>query len=141
MLTLSIRNALVGDEENIVSLWHACGLAASHNDLRQDFRFARAKPNSDVLVGVCPEGEVIGSVMAGHDGHRGWLYYVAAAPDRRLQGIGKQMVAAGEAWLRDRKVVKVMLLVRETNTQIVDFYSHAGYAAVPRVVMQKWLVE
>jgi len=141
VFTLSIRNATADDEEDIVSLWRTCGLAASHNDLAQDFRFARAKPNSDILVGISPEGQIVGSVMAGHDGHRGWLYYVAAAPDRRLQGIGKQMVAAGEEWLRDRKVVKVMLLVRDTNRQVVDFYNHVGFEAVPRVVMQKWLVE
>ena len=141
MLTLSIRNAIAEDEENTVSLWRACGLAASHNDLTQHFRFARAKPNSDILVGVSLEGQIVGSVMAGHDGHRGWLYYVAAAPDRRLQGIGKQMVAAGEEWLRDRRVVKVMLLVRDTNRQAVDFYNRIGFETISRVVMQKWMGE
>jgi ribosomal protein S18 acetylase RimI-like enzyme len=107
--------------------------------MAQDFRFARAKPNSDILAGVSPEGRIVGSVMAGHDGHRGWLYYVATAPDCHLQGIGRQMVEAGEEWLGDRKVVKVMLLVRETNTQVIDFYTHIGFEAIPRVVMQKWL--
>jgi ribosomal protein S18 acetylase RimI-like enzyme len=141
VFTLSIRSASAGDEENVVALWRTCGLETSYNDLTQDFRFARAKPNSDILVGVSPEGKIVGSVMVGHDGHRGWIYYVAAAPDRRLQGIGKQMVAAGEEWLRDRKVVKVMLLVRDTNMQVVDFYNHIGFEAIPRVVMQKWLVE
>jgi ribosomal protein S18 acetylase RimI-like enzyme len=79
--------------------------------------------------------------MAGHDGHRGWLYYVATAPDCQWQGIGRQMVMLGEAWLRDRGVVKVMLLVRDSNTQVVDFYKRIGFEAIPRVVMQKWLVE
>jgi ribosomal protein S18 acetylase RimI-like enzyme len=141
VFTLSIRCASAGDQEDIVALWRACGLETSYNDLAQDFQFARAKLNSDILVGVSPEGQIVGSVMAGHDGHRGWLYYVAAAPDRWLQGIGKQMVAAGEEWLRDRKVVKVMLLVRDTNTQVVNFYNHIGFEAIPRVVMQKWLVD
>jgi ribosomal protein S18 acetylase RimI-like enzyme len=141
VFTGSIRCASTDDEEDIVALWRACGLETSYNDLAQDFRFARAKPNSDILVGVSPEGRIVGSVMAGHDGHRGWLYYVAAAPERRLQGIGKQMVAAGEEWLRDRKVAKVMLLVRDTNRQVVDFYNRIGFEAIPRVVMQKWLVE
>ncbi len=140
VLTLSIRNAIAGDEEIIVSLWRACGLATSYNDLMKDFRFARASSNSDILVGVSPEGQIVGSVMVGHDGHRGWLYYVAAAPGHRLQGIGKQMVAAAEEWLRDRKVAKVMLLVRDTNGQVVEFYSRVGFEAVPRVVMQKWLI-
>jgi ribosomal protein S18 acetylase RimI-like enzyme len=139
VFTLSIRCASIDDEEDIVALWRTCGLETSYNDLAQDFRFARAKPNSDILVGVSPEGRIVGSVMAGHDGHRGWLYYVATAPDCQLQGIGRQMVAAGEEWLRERKVVKVMLLVRDTNRQVVDFYNRIGFEAIPRVVMQKWL--
>jgi ribosomal protein S18 acetylase RimI-like enzyme len=141
VFTLSIRCTSADDEESIVALWRTCGLETSYNDLAQDFRFARAKPNSDILVGVSPEGRIVGSVMAGHDGHRGWLYYVATAPDCQLQGIGRQMVAAGEEWLRDRRVVKVMLLVRDTNTQVVNFYNHIGFEAIPRVVMQKWLVK
>jgi ribosomal protein S18 acetylase RimI-like enzyme len=141
MFILSIRCASADDQENVVALWRTCGLETSFNDMAQDFRFARAKPNSDILVGVSPEGQIVGSVMAGHDGHRGWLYYVATAPDCQLQGIGRQMVEAGEDWLRNRGVAKVMLLVRETNTQVVDFYSHLGFKAIPRVVMQKSLGE
>jgi len=141
VFTLSIRCASADDEENIVALWRTCGLETPHSDMAQDFRFARAKPNSDILVGVGPEGRIFGSVMVGHDGHRGWLYHVATAPDCQLQGIGRQMVAASEEWLRDRGVAKVMLLVRDTNRQVVDFYNHLGFEAVPRVVMQKWLGE
>lgn len=141
MFTLSIRCASADDEENIIALWRSCGLETSYNYLAHDFRFARAKTNSDILVGVSPEGRIVGSVMAGHDGHRGWLYYVATAPDSQLQGIGRQMVAAGEEWLRDHRIVKVMLLVRDTNTQVVDFYKHIGFETLPRIVMQKWLVE
>jgi GNAT superfamily N-acetyltransferase len=59
--------------------------------------------------------------MAGHDRHRGWLYYVATAPDCQSQGIGRQMVAAGEEWLRDRKVVKVMLLVQTPTRGLLIF--------------------
>ena len=53
--------------------------------------------------------------MVGHDGHRGWLYYVAAAPHLHGSGIGRQMVAAAEAWLRQRGVAKVQLLVRDRS--------------------------
>jgi ribosomal protein S18 acetylase RimI-like enzyme len=49
------------------------------------------------------------------------------------------MVGAAEQWLKDKGVVKVMLLVRETNTQVVDFYKGLGFETVPRVIMQKWL--
>ncbi len=139
MFTLSIRRASAADEEDIVALWRTCGLETSHNNPPHDFRFARAKPNSDILVGLGPEERIVATVMTGHDGHRGWLYYVATAPDCQSQGIGRQMVEAGEEWLRSRGVVKVMLLVRDTNTQVVDFYKHIGFDEIPRVVMQKWL--
>ncbi len=138
---LIIRNAVENDEDQIVALWQSCGLVASYNDPGTDFRFARAKPNSDILVGVNSEQKIIGSVMVGHDGHRGWVYYVAAHPDHRLQGIGQRMVEAAEAWLQQRHVAKVMLLVRETNTQVIDFYKRMNFEESPRIVMQKWLTK
>ena len=139
MPDLTVRNATSADEAAVVNLWQACGLVTSYNDPALDFRFALARTSSDVLVGVDTEGGIVGSVMVGHDGHRGWVYYVAASPRHRRQGIGRNMVEAAEHWLKERGVGKVMLLVRETNTQVVDFYRHIGFEAVPRVVMQKWL--
>jgi ribosomal protein S18 acetylase RimI-like enzyme len=139
MSDLSIRNAESVDEAAVVNLWQACGLVTSYNDPAVDFRFALAKTSSDILVGLDAEGRIVGSVMVGHDGHRGWIYYVASSPGHRKKGIGRKMVEAAEKWLKDRSVFKVMLLVRETNAQVVDFYRHIGFEAVPRVVMQKWL--
>lgn len=77
--------------------------------------------------------------MVGHDGHRGWLYYVAAAPDMRGIGVGRRMVEAAQEWLRTRGVVKVQILVRETNADVVSFYERLGFETTPRVVMGKWL--
>ncbi len=141
MLPILIRSASAADEKVVVALWRGSGLVTSFNDPTQDFQFARSKQNSDVLVGVSSEEQIVGSVMVGHDGHRGWLYYVAALPDRRLQGIGRRMVEAGERWLRERKITKVMLLVRETNSQVIDFYARLGFEVIPRVVLQKRLGE
>jgi ribosomal protein S18 acetylase RimI-like enzyme len=138
-MRLTIRPAMSEDESSVVELWHHCDLVASYNDPAADFRFARAGACSDVLVGEDETGRISGSVMVGHDGHRGWLYYVACAPDLRGSGIGRQMVQAAEEWLRQRGVVKVQLLVRETNTKVVSFYEHLGFEVAPRVVMGKWL--
>ncbi|MEJ1937283.1 GNAT family N-acetyltransferase, partial [Nostoc sp. NIES-2111] len=69
----------------------------------------------------------------------GWLYYVAAAPEARGTGIGRSMVAAAEAWLRERGIAKVQLMVRETNTKVVSFYEQLGFEVAPRVLMSKWL--
>jgi ribosomal protein S18 acetylase RimI-like enzyme len=138
-MRLTIRHAVPEDEASVVALWRACDLVASYNDPAADFRFARAGACSDVLVGEDATGRISGSVMVGHDGHRGWLYYVAAAPHARGRGIGRQMVQAAEEWLRRRGVVKAQLLVRETNTKVVSFYEHLGFEVTPRIVMGKWL--
>ena len=69
-MRLTIRYAVPEDEPSVVELWRACDLVASYNDPAADFRFARAGVCSDVLVGEA--GRIIGSVMVGHDGHRGW---------------------------------------------------------------------
>ncbi len=140
-MQLTVRPALPKDEASVVELWHACDLVASYNDPAADFRFAKAGACSDVLVGEDETGRISGSVMVGHDGHRGWLYYVAAVPHARGSGIGRQMVQAAEKWLRQRGVVKAQLLVRDTNTQVVLFYQHLGFEVAPRVLMAKWLGE
>jgi ribosomal protein S18 acetylase RimI-like enzyme len=140
-LRLTIRAATANDEPRVVALWRASNLVTSYNDPSRDFRFARAKEGSDILVGLNVERTIVGSVMVGHDGHRGWIYYVASDPKRRNQGIGRLMVEAAEQWLKNKGVVKVMLLVREANTPVVDFYKHLGFEATPRVIMQKWLEE
>jgi len=138
-MSLTVKSAAAEDEQSVVALWRACDLVTSYNDPVADFRFAKAGPSSDVLVAVDAAGEVAGSVMVGHDGHRGWLYYVAARPASRSSGVGRRMVQAAENWLRERGVVKVQLMVRETNTKVVSFYQHLGFEVAQRVVMSKWL--
>lgn len=136
---LTIRPAAVTDEQAVIALWRDCGLVVPHNDPAADFRFAKRGPNSDVLVGVDESDQIAGSVMVGHDGHRGWVYYVAAAPAARGQGIGRRMMNAAEDWLRGRNVPKVQLMIRETNTAVAKFYERLNYQTEPRVVMSKWL--
>ena len=137
-MSLKIRNARPEDEAAVVALWQACGLGASYNDPAADFRFAKAGADSDVLVGE-EAGRIVASVMVGHDGHRGWLYYVASDPVSRGSGVGRRMVEGAEDWLRARGVVKAQLLVRETNTQVVAFYERLRFEVAPRTVMTKWL--
>ena len=138
-MTLTIRSAALADEQDIVRLWRACDLVVSYNDPAADFRFAKEGSCSDVLVGEDDAGRIVGAVMVGHDGHRGWLYYVASDPRSRRRGLGRRMVQAAEEWLRQRGVVKAQLLVRETNTEVVAFYERLGFETTPRVLMSKWL--
>ncbi len=134
-----IRAATLEDQSDVVALWTVSDLVVSHNDPRKDFHFALGKPNSDVLVAVSRDGRLTGSVMVGHDGHRGWVYYLAVDPECRKQGIGRRLIDAAEGWLRERGVPKIMLMVRETNTQVVEFYHRLDFEDAPRLILQKWL--
>lgn len=146
---LIIREAIPSkDEDQIAELWRQCGLVTSYNDPVSDLRFACMSPTSTVFVAQKEEGEkgeragpIVGTVMVGHDGHRGWLYYVACSPDCRKLGIGRQVIDAAESWLKKNEIRKSMLLVRKGNEKVIDFYTHIGYQETPRVTMAKWLDE
>jgi ribosomal protein S18 acetylase RimI-like enzyme len=135
---IRIGPATAEQGDAVADLWRRTGLTTAYNDPGADFAFARAGAASDVLVAL--DGErVVATVMVGHDGHRGWLYYVAVDPARQGSGLGQRMVAAAEAWLRDRGVPKVQLLVRATNTGVMGFYDRLGYETSEVRVMQRWL--
>lgn len=138
-MRLRVRPAAPEDEAEVVALWRACHLLVDGADPFGDFRLARGGAASDVLVGENEAGRISASVMVGHDGHWGWLYYVACSPDLRRRGIGRQIVRAALDWLRQRGVVKAQLLVRETNAGVVGFYERLGFERAPRIVMSKWL--
>ena len=129
-----------GDVEAVVALWTACGLTRPWNDPYKDVSFARAGQDSTVLVGEA-DGRIVASVMAGHDGHRGTLYYVAVDPGYRRQGLGKGAVRASEAWLAARGVWKVNLLIRTENEQVRGFYGTLGYETNPVICMARRIGE
>src|SRR5262245_15599842 len=121
MTQLSIRPLADGEQDAVIALWRACGLTRPWNDPAQDLAFARGKPNSDILVGVVDD-RIVASVMLGHDGHRGAMYYVSVAPSERGHGYGRRIVTAAEAWLKERGVWKANLLVRKGNEAVLGFY-------------------
>jgi ribosomal protein S18 acetylase RimI-like enzyme len=137
--TLTLRAARAEDEAAVIALWRACGLVVSWNDPFADFRRALGRGNSDILIAADSAGMIAGAVMVGHDGHRGWIYYLAVDPDRRRQGIGRKLVEAAQTWLRDRDIPKLQLMIRESNTDVLRFYERIGFENTPRVIMQKWL--
>ena len=83
------------DVEEVVALWQRCGLTRPWNDTHADIALARRRDNSTVLVGR-DTGAIVATVMVGHDGHRGWVYYVAVDPDGRKRGRGRGPPAAAE---------------------------------------------
>lgn len=77
--------------------------------------------------------------MVGHDGHRGWVYYVAVEPALRQRGFGRAIMNAAEDWLRQAGIAKVQLMVRPENESVQAFYESIGYGEQERVVYAKWL--
>ncbi|MGH6957315.1 MAG: GNAT family acetyltransferase [Caulobacteraceae bacterium] len=134
--TLTIRDMADADFEAVAALWLASGVARPWNDPATDIAFARRGPHSTVLVGE-RGGRVVATAMVGEDGHRGWTYYVAAAPELQGQGLGRAMMAAVEAWLAARGVWKVQLLVREDNVAAKGFYERLGYRDTRTACFQK----
>ena len=135
---MEVLELLVSDEALVVSLWEQAGLTRSWNDPSGDFQRAVAGATSAVL-GLKDDDELIGTVMVGSDGHRGWVYYLAVSEVCRQQGNGKMLMAAAEAWLRQEGVVKVQLMVREENAQVLGFYETAGYERNDVQVLSRWL--
>lgn len=120
--------------EAAVALWQSCGLTRPWNDPYSDFRRA-VEGGSSVVLGMYDDEALIGTAMVGVDGHRGWVYYVASAPERRGQGIGRSLMEAAETWVEGRGMPKVQLMVRRSNTAVVDFYDALGYEEQDCVVL------
>jgi ribosomal protein S18 acetylase RimI-like enzyme len=129
------------DADALVALWQACDLTRPWNPPHDDIALCRQSGHGEIFLAEAAEGDIVGSIMVGHDGHRGWVYYVAVAPARQRAGLGRRLVALAENWLAERGVPKAMLIVREANTAVVAFYTKLGYAVEPRVLMSKRLRE
>jgi ribosomal protein S18 acetylase RimI-like enzyme len=121
-----------------VELWHEVGLTRPWNDPVEDLRLALGGPASTVLAGIDAE-VLLATAMVGHDGHRGWVYYLAVRADARGRGHGRAMMGAVEAWLRERNIPKVNVLVRGDNPGARGFYAALGYEVDDVVVVSRRL--
>ncbi len=121
-----IRSFQEADTEKVVELWEDCSLTVPWNDPKKDIQRKRVVQSELFLV--CEEGNrIIGSVMGGYDGHRGWLYYLAVHPNHRQQKIGTLLVSEVEDRLKKRGCPKVNLMVRTGNSEVLSFYRRLGY--------------
>ena len=138
MTTLAISPIADHDVAHVVALWQRCGLTRPWNDPAADIALARRGANSTILVGRAGD-RIVASALVGHDGHRGWVYYVAVDPDQQGKDFGRAIMAAAEDWLRAQGLEKVMLMVRADNTKVRAFYDSLGYATQERAIYAKWL--
>ena len=135
---LTIKAIEDGDTAEVIALWQRCGSTRPWNDPAGDIALARKETNATVLLGR-NDGALVASVLVGHDGHRGWVYYVTVDPDHRFKGYGRVIMTAAENWLRARGIEKLQLMVRGDNAKVHAFYRSLGYYDQERVVFAKWL--
>ena len=138
LATLVIAPLRADEIEAAVALWNDAGLLRPWNDPRADLALAMGRANSDVLAGRI-DGSLVATAMVGHDGHRGWVYYLAVSGAHGNRGFGGAMMEEVERWCRDRGVPKLQLMVRGDNAAVHAFYERIGYARSDVVVMAKVL--
>jgi ribosomal protein S18 acetylase RimI-like enzyme len=122
----------------VIALWEEAGLTRPWNPPAADLQRALDTPTATVL-GAVADDRLVGTVMVGHDGHRGWVYYLAVAAAERGTGVGRTLMRAAEGWLVERGAVKVQLMVRPTNMAVTGFYDRLGYADADVRVLAKRL--
>ena len=121
-----IRAFQPADEDAVISLWKSCDLLRSWNDPKKDIaRKLQVQPEL-FLVGVENE-KIVGTVMAGYEGHRGWINYLAVSLEQQGRGLGRQLMEAAETRLRALGCPKINLQVRSGNDSVRTFYEAIGY--------------
>ena len=136
--TLVIAPLRTDEIEAAVALWDEARLLRPWNDPRADLAFAMRRATSDVLAGRLDDA-LVATAMVGHDGHRGWVYYLAVNKAHSNRGFGGAMMDAAETWCRDRGVPKLQLMVRGDNAAVHSYYERIGYTRSDVVVMAKAL--
>ena len=133
-----IRPFLPADESAVIALWERCGLTRPWNDPHEDIRRKLQVRPDLFLVGLL-EGVLVASVMAGYEGHRGWINYLAVAPEHQGKGLGRAVMVEAERLLAQAGCPKVNLQIRSSNQQVIEFYRRLGYAVDDVVSMGKRL--
>lgn len=123
---MDIRPYRNEDEDAVVQLWKQCGLVVAHNNPHKDIRRKLAAQPELFLVGT-DQDRIVATVMAGYEGHRGWLNYLAVDPSCQRSGLGRRMVDAAEKRLRALGCPKINLQVRRSNASVMEFYRRIGF--------------
>jgi len=121
-----IRPYRASDESAVMDVWHRCGLVVPQNDPKKDIEM-KCRVQADLFWVGSFDNRVVATAMAGYDGHRGWIYYLAVDPDYRRQRIGSRMMLEAESELRKRGCPKINLQVRTSNQAVIAFYEHLGF--------------
>lgn len=135
---VEIRPFVITDEAAVIALWERCELIRPWNDPGKDIR-RKLHMRPDLLLVGDVDGEIVTTVMVGYEGHRGWINYLAVAPEHQRKGFGRRMMDEAERLLRKEECPKVNLQVREANEAAIKFYQSLGYSADKVISMGKRL--
>jgi ribosomal protein S18 acetylase RimI-like enzyme len=136
---MEIRPYLESDEAAVVELWREVFPdSPAWNRPETDIQRKLSVQRELFLVATVGT-QLVGSAMAGYDGHRGWVYYVAVSPRYRRQGIGTALMRSVEERLARLGCPKLNLQVRASNQEVVAFYKRLGYEVEERISMSKHL--
>jgi ribosomal protein S18 acetylase RimI-like enzyme len=127
MVDVIIRPYRDSDEPGVIDLWYRCNLVVPWNDPAGDIAMKRSMQPELFFVGS-RDGGIVSTAMAGYDGHRGWIYYLAVDPDCQGNGYARRMVERVEKTLRDLGCRKINLQVRSSNRSVLSFYEHLGFS-------------
>ena len=136
---MEIRSFRARDQGSVIELWRACDLVRPWNDPVRDIERKVAVGDGLLIVGVL-DAAVVATVMAGYEGHRGWINYLAVHPDRQRQGLGRSLMHEAELRLRGLGCPKINLQVRTSNPDAIAFYERLGFAVDDAVSLGKRLV-
>ena len=137
---MNVRTFRHEDERQVIALWLACCLTTAWNNPQRDIERKLSDSPDLFFVGEI-DHEIVASCMAGYDGHRGWIYYLAVKPDQRRHGAASAIMNHAELELRRVGCPKIDLMVRKTNQEVISFYQKIGYQHDPVVVLSKRLEE
>jgi ribosomal protein S18 acetylase RimI-like enzyme len=110
----------------MVDLWRRCNLVVPQNDPVEDIQ-RKAAFQPELFFVALLDGKVIGSIMVGYEGHRGWLNYMAVRPDHQRRGYGRKLIEKAVDELKRLGCLKVNLQVRRNNVSVLEFYKHLGF--------------
>ena len=136
---MKIRPFRTADQPSVIQLWTDCGLVKPQNDPLKDIHRKLSIQPELFLVGCSSEGNIIASIMAGYEGHRGWINYLAVHPSCQRRGYARQLMQHAEERLAELGCPKINLQIRNTNSEVIAFYRAIGYLEDPVISLGKRL--
>lgn len=149
---MTIRAYRESDEEAVLALWRACEMLRWSDPRKDIARKLKVNPEWFLVAEAAESSEgaseagatnagIVGTCMVGYEGHRGWINFLAVAPERQGDGIGQALMTEAERILREVGCAKINLQVRATNRKVVAFYERLGFASEELLSMGKRLVK